>query len=152
MFPFSFKFPDRSEFFVLSPCISKEPFCPFTSFLLIDRFISTSFKFDHGRVVHELRVQLKRPLTRTRWITTAINFVSKPNVNIPRLMVRSCRLNLPLNKRRLCHCHLGLFLQEPQDVTQLKTFRFGSGSVRMNVYLEHKAYKQGNKVSRWKQS
>uniref|UniRef100_A0A3B5JZ55 Arrestin domain-containing protein 3-like n=2 Tax=Takifugu rubripes TaxID=31033 RepID=A0A3B5JZ55_TAKRU len=92
VFPFSFKFPDRT--------------------------ISTSFKFEHGRALHELRVQLKQPKTRSRWITTVINFVSKPNVNIPRLM-------------------------EPQDVSQVKTFRFGSGSVRMNVYLEHKAYKQG---------
>lgn len=83
----------------LSLSISKEPYCPFIRFFLMDRTISTSLKFDHGRVLHELRVQLKLPKTRTRWLTTVINFVSKPNVNIPRLMVRSCRLNLPLNSR-----------------------------------------------------
>lgn len=117
----------------------------------MDSTISTSFKFNHGSVLHELRVQLKRPKTRTRWITTALNFVSKPNVNIPRLMVRSCRLNLPLNKnKQLCQCHLGLLSQEPQDVSQVKTFRFGS--VQMNVSLEHKAYRQGNKSSGWKKS
>lgn len=99
VFPFSFKFPDRSEFFVWSPCYSKEPFCPFTWFFLMDRTISTSFKFNHGRILHKLRVQLKQHKTRSRWITTVINFVSEPNVNIPRLMVRSYRLNLPLNSR-----------------------------------------------------
>lgn len=66
-----------------------------TSFFVIYRDIPTSFQSSFGRVLHGLQAQLKRTKKLTRWATANINFISKPNVNIPRLMVRSCRVNGP---------------------------------------------------------
>lgn len=63
-----------------------------TSFFVICRDIPTSFHFPHGHALHWLQAQLKRT-KKTRRATAIINFVSKANVNIPRLMVRSCRVN-----------------------------------------------------------
>lgn len=64
-------------------------FCSFTSFsyLVVSRNIPTSFSSPFACVLHKLQAELKRRTKLTIRIATVLNFVSKPDVNIPRLMV-----------------------------------------------------------------
>lgn len=58
----------------------------------------------------------------------------------------NCWVKRTVAEGRRESCDACLFFQKPQHQSKMKTFRFGSGSVLMNLYVEHGGYKQGNKV------
>ncbi|XP_070760662.1 arrestin domain-containing protein 3-like [Enoplosus armatus] len=89
------------------------------SFKIPDRKIPSSFKDCIGKVVHNLKAELKQSMKLTKKAKTHFTFVSKADMDIPALM-------------------------EPQYGCKDKSVKvFGSGNVSMDVHTKRMGYKQG---------
>ncbi|XP_073321605.1 arrestin domain-containing protein 3-like [Pagrus major] len=89
------------------------------SFKIPDRKVPSSFKDSVGKVVHKLKAELKQSMKLTKKAKTHFTFVSKADMDIPRLM-------------------------KPQHGSKDKSVSvFGSGNVSMDVHTKRMGYKQG---------
>lgn len=60
----------------------------FTS-VVLHRNIPSTFNASVGKVVHKLKAELKQPMRPTKRAKTHFRFQSKPNLDLPGLMVRN---------------------------------------------------------------
>lgn len=86
VFPFSFHIPDR--YGACPPFLDYLVLLPYHVFVL-HRQIPSTFKACVGKVVHKLKAELKQSMKLTKKAKTHFTFVSKPNLDLPSLMVRS---------------------------------------------------------------
>ncbi|XP_077572200.1 arrestin domain-containing protein 3-like [Stigmatopora nigra] len=92
------------------------------SFKIPNRELPSSFKCNLCEIVHKIKVELKQSMKLTKKAETYYKFVSKPPMDISRLLV----------PRHGC------------KKTNVKFF--GTGTVTMDVYVDRTGYKQGETV------
>ncbi|XP_071755833.1 arrestin domain-containing protein 3-like [Centroberyx gerrardi] len=89
------------------------------SFKIPDRKMPSSFKSQIGKVVHQLRAELKQSMKVTKKVKTKFTVVSKPDMDTPGLM-------------------------DPQYGCKDKSVTFfGSGNISMEVHTKRMGYQQG---------
>lgn len=72
------------------------------------RDMPSSFKANKGKVVHQLRAQLKLPMSFSKDAKAKFTFEAKPDMTIPMLMVRSigADFQLPIDYYGLKHLEM----------------------------------------------
>ncbi|XP_031705507.1 arrestin domain-containing protein 3-like [Anarrhichthys ocellatus] len=89
------------------------------SFKIPDRNIPSSLKTCIGKIVHQVKAELKQSMKLTKEAKTYFTFVSKADMDIPGLM-------------------------DPQFGCKDKSVKgFGSGNISMDVHTQRMGYKQG---------
>lgn len=90
MFPFSFQIPDRCTLLTFVHFHIHTLGALFNSFaaVILDRKLPSTFTSTIGKIIHKLKAELKQSMKLTKKAKVHFTFVSKPDMDIPGLMVK----------------------------------------------------------------